>query len=157
MQEVHAGPVDGRHELGKLVEPGLMPAPVVRGAPVLGQLLQVADGNAVGPTNARQLVGPSGTGQALTEVVEVSLGDVDAKRSDLGVASRHGLHACSRAGSRAPTDVTLCGLGGGAATASRGTTAVRRPGPVSPTSAGTDRWHHRARSAMERSHEPATA
>jgi hypothetical protein len=85
VDEVHVGAVDRRGELRELVEPRLVPPPVVGGAPVLGQLPQVGERHAVAPADARQLVGPAGAGEAVPQIVQVGLWDVDAEGPDLGV------------------------------------------------------------------------
>jgi hypothetical protein len=51
---------------------------------VVGQLPEVADRNAVAPTDARQLIRPAGRVEAAVQVVEVSLRNVDVERVDLG-------------------------------------------------------------------------
>src|SRR5262249_1182134 len=79
-------------ELGELVQAGLVLAPVVGRPPVLGELLQVAEGHPAGPADARQLVGPAGARQPVPQVVELCLGDVDRERPNLvgGIGSlRH--------------------------------------------------------------------
>src|SRR4029450_6085600 len=80
----------GGGELGVLVEPGLVLAPVVGAAPVFGQLPQVPDRHPAAPAEHWELVGPAGPGEAVVQVVQVGLGDVDAEGSDLG-----GGHAAS--------------------------------------------------------------
>jgi hypothetical protein len=83
VQEVDVLAVDGGGELRDLVEPGLVRTPVVAGAPVLGQPLHRAQRHAVAGARPGHLVRPPGGGQALGEVVEVALRDVDAERPDL--------------------------------------------------------------------------
>ncbi len=86
MQEVNVLPVDRGRELREVVELRLILAPLVGGPPVLGQPFQVADGNAVGPANVRQLVGPAGTGQPVIQGVQVGLRDLDAERPNFSAA-----------------------------------------------------------------------
>src|SRR6266851_1592939 len=75
-------PVDRGSELSKRVQPLLMSTPVVAGAPVLGQLFHVFQGDAVVPARAGQLVGPAGPGQPGPQVVQIGLRDIDAERPD---------------------------------------------------------------------------
>ena len=82
VQEVDALAVDLGDELGVLVELRLLGAPVVPGAPVLGELLQVAQRYPAGPLDAGQLAGPAGVGEPVVQVVEVGLGDLDAEGLD---------------------------------------------------------------------------
>jgi hypothetical protein len=84
MEEVHGGPVDGGGELGVLVELGFVLAPVIAGPPVVGQVLEVVEGDAAGPAEAGELVGPAGPGQSLVEVVQVGLGDLDPEGPQVG-------------------------------------------------------------------------
>ncbi len=86
VQEVDCRAIDGGGELRKCVEPGLPRAPVIRRAPVFGQLLEIRKRHAAAPANARQVIGPAGARQPLAQVVEISLRNVDAKRPDRGVA-----------------------------------------------------------------------
>src|SRR5262249_24040767 len=59
---------------------GLLGAPIVPRAPVLGELLEVAKWYAAGPTHAGQLARPAGVGEPMMQVVEVGLWDLDAER-----------------------------------------------------------------------------
>jgi len=87
VQEVDVLAVDLGGELWVGVELRLGGVPVVAGAPVLGQLLQVAQRYTAGPSHAGQLAGPVGTGQPVVQVVDVGLGDLDAEGLD-GFAHR---------------------------------------------------------------------
>ena len=80
-------PVDRGGELRELVEPSLVSAPVIAGAPVRGQLLQVPQRHPPAPADAGQLVGPAGAGQAVAQVVQVGLGDGDPEGPDRGVGA----------------------------------------------------------------------
>ena len=104
VREVDVGPVDGGGELRELVEPGLLLAPVVAVGPVGGQLLEVTEGDAAGPPDAGQLVGPAGAVQPVAQVVQVGLGDVDPERPDRGVRGVGGGHRS------APLLVSWCGV-----------------------------------------------
>jgi hypothetical protein len=83
VQEVNVLPVDGRDELRDLVEPGLMCAPVVPGAPALRQPLRHAERHAVVGARPGHLVRPPRRGQPRREVVEVALRYLDTERRDL--------------------------------------------------------------------------
>jgi hypothetical protein len=87
VQEVDVLPVDSRGELRKLVELGLVLAPVVAGAPVLGQFFQIACRDPAIPADPVDLAGPPDAGQSVAEVIQVFLRDVDSERQDLGVVS----------------------------------------------------------------------
>src|SRR5687768_15135976 len=88
--------VDGRHELLVIVDASLVPAPVPAIEPVLDELLHVRKWDAVLPAGVGKLVGPARSRQALAQIVEVGLRDVDAKRSDLGVAWHEALPGSER-------------------------------------------------------------
>ena len=98
VQEVDLLPVDRGHELRVRVDARLLRAPVVPGAPVVDELADVVARNAVAPVHARQLVRPADAAEAVGEVVEVALGDVDLEGAELGAGCRrgHGKHLCSR-------------------------------------------------------------
>ncbi len=94
MQEVDVLAVDLGGELGDLVEAGLVDSPVVAAGPVLDQVDEVVLVHAVVPADAGDLVGPAGAGQSVSQVVEVSLRDVDTERLHVG----HGLDDRSHSG-----------------------------------------------------------
>jgi hypothetical protein len=83
VQEVDALAVDLGDELGVPVELRLLAAPVVLRAPVLGEVLEVAQRYAASPRHAGQLTGPAGVRQPVVQVVEVGLGDPDLEGPDL--------------------------------------------------------------------------
>src|SRR6185312_5258415 len=93
VQEVDPLAVDLGRELRVTIELRLLGAPVVARAPVPGQLLQVAQRYAAGPPNAGQFAGPAGPGQTLVQVIDVSLGDLDAEGLD---AVAHRAAPCER-------------------------------------------------------------
>src|SRR5690606_41308251 len=64
--------------------PGLVLAPVVAGAPVLGEVAQPWQRKAEVAAGVGDLVGPAGAGQPVVKVVEVGLGDGDAVEVDHG-------------------------------------------------------------------------
>ena len=84
MQELgDALAVDLGGELKVLVELGLLRAPVVLGAPVLGELLQVAQRHPASPAHAGQLTGPAGGGELVVQVVEIGVRDLATEGPDL--------------------------------------------------------------------------
>lgn len=83
VQEVNAQAVDVGLELRDGIEPGLGGAPVVAVAPVLAQLADVGQRNALAPVVDGLGVGPACARQPLAQVVEVGLANVDAERSDV--------------------------------------------------------------------------
>ena len=85
MHKVHVLAVDDGGELRKLVQLRLVGAPVVTGAPVGGQVFQVAQRHAGLPAGTGQLGRPAGAGQPLAQVIEVGFRDVDPERADLAV------------------------------------------------------------------------
>jgi hypothetical protein len=82
VQHLHPDPVR-RADLGceaqllERVELGLHPPPVVAVGPVAAQLLDVGERDALAPVVDRFPLRPSGAAQAVGEVVEVGLRDVD--------------------------------------------------------------------------------
>lgn len=73
--------VDLAKELRPGVEGGLLGAPVVLVAPVVAELADVGDVRAVVPGGVRNGVGPAGAVEAVAEVVEDGVGDVDTEGS----------------------------------------------------------------------------
>src|SRR5207244_13069132 len=76
------------------VEALFLGAPVELRAPVVAQVLQVEEVGAVVPARARDLIGPARARQALAQVVELRLGNLDAERRDV---VRHVLDATAAA------------------------------------------------------------
>src|SRR5829696_3899621 len=91
MQEVNRLAVDLGRELRKGVESCLVRPPVVPGAPVLRQSLQVIDGHAAFPANASKLARPASAVQPFGEIVNGSLWDIDAERRNALAVQRRGL------------------------------------------------------------------
>src|SRR5579884_197069 len=85
MQEMDVLAVNLGGVLWKLVECGLILAPVVASAPILSQVLEVFDWNASAPASARQLVGPTCVGQTVMQIVQVGLGNRYFERLDTHV------------------------------------------------------------------------
>ncbi len=83
MDEVDLLAVDVGEEVRPPVEPIFLGAPVERRLPVLAQALQIREVGAVVPTGSRDLIGPAGAGQAVAEIVEHRLRNLDAKRPDV--------------------------------------------------------------------------
>ena len=69
--------VEAGAELRQGVDLGLDPSPVVAGPPVLAELLRVLQRDALGPAPDGGRVRPAGPSQALAQVVELGVGDVD--------------------------------------------------------------------------------
>src|SRR4051812_35217904 len=84
MNEVNVEPVDLGDELWQSVERRLAPAPVVVRHPVSGELLDHRERYALGLVFDGLLLGPVRGGDALTEVVECLVGNVDVEGADLG-------------------------------------------------------------------------
>jgi hypothetical protein len=75
VDEVDSDAVYGGAEMREGVDALFLRAPVEPRAPVLDQLLQVGEVEAVAPAGAGNLIGPASVGQSPTQVVEDSLGD----------------------------------------------------------------------------------
>ena len=84
MEEVDVLAVDLGGELGVVVEVFFVGAPVVLGAPVVGEFFEVGAGDAVAPVGVGEFVGPAGGVEPAVEVVEVGLGDVEVEGLDVG-------------------------------------------------------------------------
>jgi hypothetical protein len=85
VQEVHGLPVDRGNALRIRVERRLVRAPVVLRPPILGELLQVVRRDAATPAQAGQVIGPPRGAQPPLEVVEVCVGNGDAKGRQRGL------------------------------------------------------------------------
>src|SRR6516162_6943215 len=86
---MNAETVDARAELRKPVETGLTRPPVVALQPVLAQVTEVAEADALRPVVHCLRIRPARPAQPLPQVVEVSFGYLYAKRDDL---CTHGGH-----------------------------------------------------------------
>ena len=75
--------VDLGAELRERIEPSLLGPPVVRSAPVVSQFPGVVERDALCPSHAGCLVGPASGVKSPMQVIELFLGDVDAKGTDL--------------------------------------------------------------------------
>src|SRR6266480_1481871 len=85
MQEVDGLTVDLGRVLRELIQSGLVLAPVIAGAPVLSQLLEIAQRDPPAPADVNQLVGPACVGQAVVQIVQVGLGNDYFERLDTQV------------------------------------------------------------------------
>jgi hypothetical protein len=65
VQEVQVRAVDRGGELGKLVQPRFMVAPLIAVAPIGSELLEVVERNTAAPANAREFIWPTGACQPL--------------------------------------------------------------------------------------------
>jgi hypothetical protein len=74
VQKVHVGTIDSRCELRVLVEPGLQGTPVVTVQPVLRQVLDGTEGNAVAVGATAWLVSPAGSCQPVAQVRQLAAG-----------------------------------------------------------------------------------
>src|SRR5215469_2107895 len=86
---MNAETVDAGAELRKPVETGLTRPPVVALQPVLAQVTEVAEADALRPVVHCLRIRPARPAQPLPQVVEVSFGDLYAERDDL---CTHGGH-----------------------------------------------------------------
>src|SRR5215207_499741 len=82
MQKMYRLPINLGRELRKLVQQRFVLAPVVPGAPVLGQLLQVGERHPSAPADARDLIGPAGACEAVVQIVNGGLWNGNRKRLD---------------------------------------------------------------------------
>jgi len=80
MQEVDALALDRRDELLVAVQPGFVGPPVVAVQPVADDLLQIAEGHALFPADARDLVRKPRPPQALGQVGEDVVRYLDPER-----------------------------------------------------------------------------
>src|SRR5215469_2038823 len=80
---MNAETVDARAELRKPVEAGLTCPPVIALQPVVAQVTEVAEANALRPVVHCLRIRPARPAQPLPQLVEVGFGDIYAKRDDL--------------------------------------------------------------------------
>ena len=81
--EMQVEAVDLAQELRWRVQPLLLPAPVVAGAPHLAELSDLVHADSVVPAGALDLLRPAGPAQAIAEVIEHCVRDVDPVRTEL--------------------------------------------------------------------------
>src|SRR5690349_14968554 len=90
MNEVHIEIVDGGTKLRIGVQPPLLTTPIERGYPIVDQFAQVAGLRAVLPAHTIQMIGPSGASQALPQIRQDTVRNVDAE--GLGGHAIRGIH-----------------------------------------------------------------
>src|SRR5215472_806415 len=91
---MNAETVDARAELRKPVKTGLARPPVVALQPVLAQVTEIAEADALRPVVHSLRIRPARSAEPLPQVVEVGFGDLYAKRDDLRT-HRDNLTSCS--------------------------------------------------------------
>src|ERR1039458_3572751 len=74
--------VDGRSEVVELVQQRLLRPPVVLLAPVVDQLTQIVDRNPVIPPRPFDLIGESGPGESVLQVVDERIVNTNFKLLD---------------------------------------------------------------------------
>src|SRR5512146_564005 len=80
-------PLNGRRELRESIELRFPRAPIIAGAPVVRQLLEILQRHTAAPTHVGQLVRPASARQPLMQIVQVCLRDLNAEGADGGVVS----------------------------------------------------------------------
>jgi len=98
VDEMDPKPVDVGAEMGKLVEPAFLSAPIETVVPVGHQVLEISKIRAVVPTAVAHLIRPSRSSQTLPEVTKGRLRDFNGERLH-GRLLRCHLEAHGRAGS----------------------------------------------------------
>ena len=88
VNEVNVHAIDRRHELRQGVELGLGLAPVVAGAPILDERLELRELYALRLVIDRLPVGPARLRDAMAEVVERFIRDMNLKGPDRRVVGR---------------------------------------------------------------------
>src|SRR5262245_59585810 len=94
VDEVDLEPVDGREELGKLIELPLLLAPIEGGSPVIDELFQIGEVGPIIPSRALDLARVPCSREPFFEVPQNRLRNVDAVRHDVarGLGWRRGSH-----------------------------------------------------------------
>jgi hypothetical protein len=92
VDEVDVDAIDLGDELRQRVQPRLDPSEVVLVQPVLRERLQRLQLNSLRPVFGQLLTRPACRGDALAEVVDDLLGNVDFKGTDRGCAFHGGAH-----------------------------------------------------------------
>src|SRR5205823_1826851 len=88
VQEVDSQAVDLGAELRDVVEPRLQSPPVVAGAPVVAEFLDIRERHPLRPIGDRLALGPASPPEPVAQVVELRLGNLDTERGDLSRHSR---------------------------------------------------------------------
>ena len=94
--EVQVDAVDLAQEPGDRVELGLARAPVVAVAPVLAELADGVDLRAVVPLRAGDRLGPARARQALAQVGQDGVGDIDAEGAGVSHRPHHSVRGSRR-------------------------------------------------------------
>jgi hypothetical protein len=84
VEEVDVQPIDLGPELRDRVQPGLGGAPVVARAPVVAELLDVGERDALGPVVDGLLLRPASAVEPIVQIGKLRLADLDAERLNLG-------------------------------------------------------------------------
>src|SRR5260370_25517517 len=82
MQEVDADAIEGGAELRESVEPGFDSAPVVIARSIVADFLHVLERNPLRPIRNGLRVGPAGGTQALFQILEIRVADMNLERPD---------------------------------------------------------------------------
>ena len=82
VDEVDVETIEARHELRQAVQLRLEPPPVIFGAPVPHEFLELRERRSLGSVINRLSVGPARRGDASTQLVDLRLRDLDAERPD---------------------------------------------------------------------------
>src|SRR5258708_32632839 len=82
MEEVDAGASQVGVELRESVEPGFDSAPVVIALPIFADVLHVLEGNPLRRIRDGLQVGPAGGAQALFQILEIRIADLNLERPD---------------------------------------------------------------------------
>src|SRR5260370_41999238 len=99
MKKVDADPIQVGVELRESVEPGLGSAPVVIAGPIFADFLHVLEGTPLRRIWDGLQVGPAGGAQALFQILEIRVADLNLERPDF---VGHGLLLSSPFGVLAP-------------------------------------------------------
>src|SRR5687767_13571120 len=79
MEEVDILPIDFSRELWIAVQFRFPRAPIIAGAPVIGQPMDIVLWDTVLPANAREFIGPAGTDQSLLQIIQRALRNISAE------------------------------------------------------------------------------
>src|SRR5260370_32845194 len=98
MQEVDADAIQVGVELRERVEPGFDSAPVVIAGPIIAEFLHVLEGNPLRRIRNGLQVRPAGGAQALFQILEIRVADIDLERPDFiahGLLPQFPFQGCS--------------------------------------------------------------
>lgn len=88
VQDVEPEPVELGAELGQAVQPLLGRPPVVALAPVAAELAQIRQRDTLGPVGDRLGLRPARTGEAIAQVTQVRLGNLDVEWDQGALSSK---------------------------------------------------------------------